>query len=89
MKSAREMFEDLGYEFEDNSNNEIEPCRSLIYRNTKHNLHGSWLEICFELSDKHVDIYMCDEETITRFRCNLSIKLLQAINKQIEELNWK
>lgn len=82
--SAKEMFEKLGYEYIEY----LEYCNSFCYKNKAHNLEGSWLEISFNLNIKTIDTYMCNHDSLTKFRCNIDMSLLQAINKQVEELGW-
>ena len=73
MKSARELFEELGYtKFE------------------KHDDVGDFIEYISKDDDCNSITFYYDSKTFTigtYFLCD--IKTLQAINKQIEELNWK
>lgn len=81
MKSAREMFEDLGYElvFE---NEEV-----LRYRKNK------WLDVEFwkvyeKVTGEKIKKYI-KVSNVKNMPYFISVDLLQAINKQVEELNWK
>lgn len=79
--SSREMFEDLGYElvFE---NEEV-----LRYRKNK------WLDVEFwkvyeKVTGEKIKKYI-KVSNVKNMPYFISVDLLQAINKQIEELNWK
>ena len=85
---AKSMFDELGYEFIDYSDRSHDIARCIIYKRKRKNNQGCWLEIVFNLYDKDIDIYMCDYNEFKKLRSNLSIKELQAINKQVEELGW-
>ena len=70
--TAREMFEKLGYEYEESYDG------SLIDYYKKHNNLN--LELLFNK----------EKETFCMtYVVDVDVKLLQAINKQIEELEWK
>ncbi len=79
--NARETFEKLDFEY-------IHYGTSVCYRSKHKNLEGSWLEILFDFNRRVVDTYMCNHDSLTRFRSNIDLGTLQAINKQIEELGW-
>ena len=74
MKSANEMFEELGYEMEETYN-------QIIYKNYRQLLD-------FNKTSKNISIFMNGCSNYQGFQIN-DIKLLQAINKQVEELHWK
>ena len=74
MKSAKEMFERLGYG--DYFNNGL--------RITYSNFDKECKMIEFDLKKKQL-IFVDDSEEIFE----LSLEELQAINKQVEELHWK
>lgn len=74
MKSAREIFEDLGYEYFNNG-----------LRITYQNYAISECKLIeFNLKEKKMWLADDSEEVV-----ELSYKEIKAINKQIEELNWK
>lgn len=78
---AREMFEKLGYEvFETPYNN------CLCYR-TQNNYYN--LEVEFWLDDKICYHNLIYGDYQMKGSSPLTKDLLQAINKQIEELGWK
>ena len=90
--TAKEMFEILQYDFTNNSNATYTLTKNLVYRG-KEDCNDEWQEIVFNLEDKTIDIYKCKGikraiEHITSHRSNISLELLQAINKQVEELGW-
>jgi len=66
MKSAKEMFEELGYEL---CKDHTSMYATLVYRKA--------LDSIYFDDDKKVDI-----------KCFIDMPLLQAINKQCEELGW-
>lgn len=72
---AREMFEELGYEYSKSDDNYLlQTCISYFKM-----INKNYYCIKFWLQDKDYDI-----EGKTPF----TLKLVQAINKQIEELGW-
>ena len=74
MKSAKEIFEDLGYEYFNNG-----------LRITYQNYAISECKLIeFNLKEKKMWLADDSEEVV-----ELSYKEIKAINKQIEELNWK
>ena len=68
---AREMFEKLGYEYEESYD------KNLIDYYKKHNNLN--LEVLFNKGEKTFCF---------TYVTNVDIKLLQAINQQVEELGW-
>lgn len=82
MKSAREMFEYLGFEFQKDCYEH--PLR--YYKKRKTNS-------IYEVDEDSFTFYGGRDKTITIWKYGKCILLkyneLQAINKQIEELNWK
>lgn len=81
MKTAKEMFEELGYEL-DNDYSERTNC--LYYKKKQ---DRGYERIIFNFSWRKVKVdfmtfkYVCDPKY-------LSYEELQAINKQVEELGW-
>lgn len=75
MKSAKEMFEDLGYtdRKEEFKNDELFSITFADYEK------GNWVTITKEKIEVVKD----------RTKGYLDIPTLQAINKQVEELGWK
>ena len=73
-KTAREMFEELGYKEREESykNNEIISIRYANYRD------GNWITIY----KNHIE---CIRNRANGF---LPLNILPAINKQVEELGW-
>jgi len=75
--SAKEMFEELGYEY-----NECyfeEKLDEIIYSK-----RGRWTpQIMFSLNHNVAKVFRQDNKS-----SSFDIKLLKAINKQIEELGW-
>lgn len=77
MKSAREMFEELGYTYQESSFEEK------LYE-INYSKGGEYTpQIIFNLNHKCVIVYRQENKSSW-----FDMKLLQAINKQIEELNW-
>ena len=72
MKTADEIFEELGYEKEKN-HLDIE-----LYKNK-----NDYAEIIFDLRDRTISVRNDDDEAIY-----FNMKELQAINKKVEELGW-
>lgn len=78
--SAKEMFEELGYECDDYSKYKLMP----------HNIQDKLFAICvyqksgreiaFFHNTKTIELVLPDEE--------ITLQELQAINKQVEELGW-
>ena len=75
--TAKEMFAELGYEWQE-TNYYIQYTKY----NWKHWIFRSKTTICFWKLMKKFSVY--DETPL-----DIDIDLLQAINKQIEELGWK
>ena len=75
--SAKEMFEKLGFEYNfDSDNYLLQPCISYFkYNYEEKKVFG----IRFWIKDK---VYEIENDK------QLSLNLLQAINKQVEELGW-
>ena len=77
MKSAKEMFEELGYEY-----NECYFEQKLD--EITYSKDGKYTpQIMFNLNHKVVEVYRQENKSST-----FDMKLLKAINKQIEELGW-
>ena len=81
MKSAKEMFEELGYELKE------ETKKYLRYKKgvSKYD-DGMW--IAFDLSGKRIRLYTKTPQYNNNPRY-ADYKELQVINKQVEELGWK
>ena len=81
--------EDLDFELiKDDSNNDNPLLRTLCYKG-KNSIDNTWWEIVFELKDKEVDVYRCDEHyRIIKQRTILTIPMLQAIYNKCKELGW-
>ena len=79
--SAKEMFEELGYE-----QRIIE--KNIIYNLKEGNDYSK--EIYFVYRNKSIDLEYGFDEGYGLINCtyNMSLKELQAINKQISELGW-
>ena len=77
-KSAKEMFEELGYELISSSHNRK------VFK--KDNLVTSYT-IVFEYCAKTINIYSSINGKGFNSK-NMTMKELQAINKQVEELGW-
>lgn len=84
-KTAKEMFENLGYIYKyiDNKNNNCEDV--IIYTHNKTNII-----IQFNLFSQCV-VYQFknNAKEYDKIVIFITKELLQSINKQIEELNWK
>lgn len=76
MKSAREMFEELGYEYKE--------IKTIIFRNIQYKKYS---KIILFRDDKCIIPY-CDYGDGEEGSALLNLKELQAINKQVEELGW-
>ena len=74
--SAKEMFEELGYEFEITEYEEFKPDYNYIDKNDN--------VIYFDLEDKELCFMPTNKQMIIR----QPLKFIQAINKQIEEFGW-
>ena len=74
MKTADELFKELGYEIIINNKTTLNYEKEGLYMDK---------EIVFELLDKSVTA-----EYGTGECCHISMEELQAINKKVEELGW-
>lgn len=74
--SAKEMFEKLGYEFEITEYDDFKPDYNYVDKNDN--------VIYFDLEDKELIFIPSTKQFIIR----KPLELLQAINKQLEELGW-
>ena len=77
MKSAKEMFKELGYE----KANVINPDGCIDYVDTNEKYSEIYFDKNFKLITKH---YLN-----SGLACSITLGELQAINKQVEELGWK
>lgn len=77
MKSAKEMFEELGYE----KTNVINPDGCINYVDTNEKYSEIYFDKNFKLITKH---YLN-----SGIACPITLEELQAINKQVEELHWE
>ena len=76
VKTAREMFEELGYKFEITEYEEFKPDYNYVDKNDN--------VIYFDFEDKELIFMPVGKQFIIRE----PLKFIQAINKQVEELNW-
>ena len=86
MKSAKEMFEELGYKQEENNKRYISYC---WYYYEDYEDKDCMRKIVFDLQDKGFLAY--SPYNLDKYKdCSIFIDLkeLQAINKQVEELGW-
>ena len=79
-KSAKEMFKELGYKYEE-----------LFFEEKLDEIYylksGRWTsQVKFSLNHKCVTVYRENEKEVKQ--SSFDIKLLSAINKQVEELGW-
>lgn len=78
---AKEMFEELWYELEDNNEFEIRYFNKCFISDTKY--------IIFDKANKVVNNFIVSDSPFEPARdLPLNTNLLKAINKQIEELGW-
>lgn len=77
-KSAREMFEELGYECFDDRKRDGLPL-TIMYRESLRNFDECVAYIIFNLVDKKYNTNLVNVNDNTKL----------AINKQIEELGWE
>lgn len=82
MKTAKEMFEELGYKMDD----EWKDAGDLYYYKSTTNCKYA-IEIWFDLIDKSFAKYINDDYCEGDCIC-IPMQELQAINKQVEELGW-
>lgn len=81
MKSAKEMFELNGYEIDEENEKEI------LYKK-KWEYYVYW--VSFNLEYKNVECFITSDRAFENYKSHsIDISLLQAINKQVEELHWK
>lgn len=91
--SAKEMFEELGYELNDysNENNKNDRLYAIyvyeIRKYLKYSPQVLYKEIAFFPNLKKVEVYVNDDFNKDE-DCLWSIEEIQAINKQIEEFHW-
>lgn len=79
--SAKEIFKELGYELEDNNELEIRYFNKRFISDTNY--------ILFDKVNKVVHNFSVSDSPFTPARdLPLNMNLLQAINKQTEELRW-
>lgn len=78
MKTAREMFEDLGYKY--HFYEDICEKRKK-HKNYAHIFSKDWLDIWFVLKSREIEIVNYDNT-------NLSMQELKAINQMVKELGW-
>lgn len=96
MKSAKELFEELGFQFEEEKNEWENICgekgivkHEFVYKcNNSVSFKYSWLDVRFDLLKKNV---IFSQNSMNGNSCPppIGMDLLEAINKQIEELNWE
>lgn len=80
MKCAKEMFENLGYTYQEAYfEDELDEIN--------YSKNGRWaLQIIFSLNHKCIMVYRKYEGKSRPIA--ISVEILQAINKQVEELGW-
>lgn len=86
MKSARELFEELGYKLDEQEDYliywKLAKKQQVNYYHTQNEI-----QIEFNLTYKTIEkreLFHTDEDNTI-----ITLRELQAINKQVEELNWK
>lgn len=80
--TAKEMFEKLGYELDERNKNEI------LYK-MKWEISSSYW-VSFNLLAKSFECFITSDSPFEPSKSyEINIDLLQAINKQVEELGWK
>lgn len=78
---AKEMFEKLGYELYPNVKDGIS------YKMKWEISSTCWVD--FDFIDKTIDVYITSDSPFEQSKPDrISLDLLQAINKQVEELGW-
>lgn len=85
MKTAKEMFEELGYKYDDSNFCYL---KTYVYPDRINTERLEFKKIMFTGKNVIVSNYMTDALCMNRkyFDCLLSVEELQAINKQVEEL---
>ena len=79
--SAKEMFEKLGYEIDEQNNKEI------LYK-MKWEISTTYY-VSFDLEHKWLECFITSDSPFEPSKSyTIDIDLLQAINKQVEELGW-
>lgn len=78
MKSARELFEELGYTYQESY---FEERLDVINYSKSENCSP---QIIFNLNCKCVKVYRKEDKTSW-----FDVKILKAINEQVKELGWK
>lgn len=96
MKNARELFEELGFQFKkevDTWKNVFEEERitkhKLVYKcNPSINYKYSWLDVEFDLLNQNINFF---QHSMSGISCipPIGMDLWEAINQQINELGWK
>lgn len=87
MKSAREMFEELGYKL---TFYHTKPKEAEFYQFIYETKDNAPRRIEFRKDKLGTCLYISYEELFEGIYHNrLPFKILKAINKQVEELNWK
>ena len=97
LKSAREMFEELG--FECRCKEQFQPSGELYHKEIKYLINGGTIkdlyfgyEITFILDNDNHNISKHYAHSVNVNGCGgynfIDMPLLEAINKQIEELGW-
>ena len=79
--TAKEMFEKLGYEIDEQNNNEI------LYKMKWEMTTTYW--VGFDIECKDISIFETSDSPFEPSKpFNIDMDLLQAINIQVEELGW-
>ncbi len=78
---AKEMFEKLGYEIDEQSDKEI------LYKMKWERSSSYW--VVFKMKNKSFECFVTSDSPFTPPESyEINMDLLQAINKQVEELGW-
>ena len=80
--SAKEMFEKLGYEIDEDNDKEI------LYK-MKWEISSTYY-VSFDLRNKWFEVFVTSDSPFEPSKSfPIYMDLLRAINKQVEELGWK
>lgn len=81
MKSAKEMFEELGYKLYEHKTYMF--YEKALKENPEY--ENDYEHIEFNFIDETINKTYGDDNSV----CDITLEELQAINKQVEELGWK
>lgn len=79
MKSAKEMFEELGYSCKEDDD----------YIEYIQKIEDCTFEIAFDYNTECIEFYYYRDAYDNKYDVSLTMEELQAINKQVEELGWE